>query len=121
RDDAERLLRILNDLLDLTRLEEGNAGLHKEPVAPAELLQAVTAEMQDQAAAHHLKLDCAVDPDLPALPLDRQRINYVFTNLITNAIKHSPPGGNIQLRASLAEDNSVLFSIIDHGPGIPEE
>jgi signal transduction histidine kinase len=121
RDDTERLLRILNDLLDLTRLEEGNAGLHKEPIATAELLPGVLAEMNDQAQAKGLKLNCVIEPDLPPVSVDRQRINHVFTNLLANAIKHSPAGGEISLRAALGPDNDIQFSITDQGPGIPEE
>jgi two-component system, NtrC family, sensor histidine kinase KinB len=121
RDDTERLLRILNDLLDLTRLEEDNEGLHKEPVAPVELLQSAMAEISDQALAKTLKMNCVPDPDLPAVSVDRQRINHVFTNLISNAIKHSPVGGEIVLRAARVGDDSVQFSISDEGAGIPEE
>src|SRR6266853_1506458 len=65
RDDAERMLRILNDLLDLARLEAGDAQLHKEPAAPAELLQGVIAETAERASAKGLKLSCMVEPDLP--------------------------------------------------------
>jgi len=121
RSDADRLLRILNDLLDLTRLEEGNAGLHKEPIATADLVQSVIKEMKEQATAKRLKLNCVVEPQLPPVSVDRQRINHVFTNLITNAIKHSPAGGEIVLRAAPAEDHHVQFSITDQGAGIPEE
>jgi len=121
RSDADRLLRILNDLLDLTRLEEGNAGLHKEPIATADLVQSVIKEMKEQATAKRLKLNCVVEPRLPPVSVDRQRINHVFTNLITNAIKHSPAGGEIVLRAAPAEDHHVQFSITDQGAGIPEE
>jgi len=121
RDDTERLLRILNDLLDLARLEEGNAELHSEQVAPTELMQMVTEEITDTASAKGLKLSCKLEPGLPPVAVDRQRISHVFTNLITNAIKHSPPGGEIQLRAASAADGCVQFSIADQGPGIPEE
>jgi signal transduction histidine kinase len=121
RNDTERLLRILNDLLDLTRLEEGGAELHKEKVPPTELLQSVMDEMGDRVSAKSLKMNCAVEPDLPAVFVDRQRISHVFTNLVTNAIKHSPAGGEILLRAALAADNELQFSVIDQGPGIPEE
>ena len=121
RDDTERLLRILNDLLDLARLEGGDAELHREKIAPAELLEAMVTETVDNAAAKDLKLISAVDPDLPAVSVDRQRISHVFSNLITNAIKHSPAGGAIHLRATRATENGILFSVIDEGPGIPEE
>jgi signal transduction histidine kinase len=121
RSDTERLLRILNDLLDLARLEEGNDELRKEKMFPVELLQSVIDEMADKVAAHGLKLSCIIEPDLPAVLVDRQRVNHVFTNLITNAIKYSPAGGEIFLRADRAEENSVEFSVSDQGPGISEE
>jgi signal transduction histidine kinase len=121
RNDTERLLRILNDLLDLARLDEGHAGLRKEPVAPSELLAGVLQEMTDKFTAKNLNVNFIVEPDLPAVMVDRQRINHVFTNLMSNAIKHSPVDGEILLRAKPSENNEVEFSITDQGPGIPEE
>jgi len=121
RNDTERLLRILNDLLDLARLDEGHAGLRKEPVAPSELLAGVLQEMADKFTAKNLNVNFIVEPDLPAVLVDRQRINHVFTNLMSNAVKHSPMDGEIILRAKPAENKDVEFSITDHGPGIPEE
>jgi signal transduction histidine kinase len=121
RNDTERLLRILNDLLDLARLEEGNAGLHLEPAAPAELMVVVMQEMVDKVATKNLNVNFDVQPDLPAVLVDRQRINHVFSNLVSNAIKHSPVDGEIILGATLVEDKNVEFSVSDQGPGIPEE
>ena len=121
RNDTERLLRILNDLLDLARLEEGNDSLRKEPVAPAELLTGVMKEMASKFSAKGLNVNFMIDPDLPAVPVDRQRINHVFTNLLSNAIKHSPANGEIILGARLVKDNNVEFSVTDQGPGILEE
>lgn len=121
RGDTERLLRILNDLLDLARLEEGNPELRRENVAPAALLQAAVEETADRAAARGLKLDWAADSDLPEVCVDRQSIGHIFTNLMTNAIKHSPAGAEIRLRASRWDDNSVRFTIADAGPGVPSE
>ena len=120
RNDTERLLRILNDLLDLARLDERGAELHKEKVAPAELLQRVIEENADKISARGLRMQCTVDPSLPSVLVDRQRIGHVFTNLVSNAVKHSPPGGEIQLRATRV-DGEVQFSVTDHGAGIPEE
>ncbi|HTY88601.1 MAG TPA: ATP-binding protein [Candidatus Acidoferrum sp.] len=121
RNDTERLLRILNDLLDLARLEEGNAALRLEPVAPAALLAVVMQEMVDKFSDKNLNVNCVVEPDLPAVSVDRQRIDHVFSNLVSNAIKHSPANGAITLRAGMAEDDSVEFSVTDQGPGVPEE
>jgi NtrC-family two-component system sensor histidine kinase KinB len=121
REDSERLLRILNDLLDLTRLEEGRTDLNKEKTAPADLVQSVADLMRDAVAAKNLKLICKTEPGLPAVMVDRQRINHVFTNLINNAIKYSPPKGEILLEATRTGDREVQFSVIDHGPGVPED
>jgi signal transduction histidine kinase len=121
RDDTERLLRILNDLLDLARLDEGNAELRIEPVAPSELLQRAIEDSADSASAKGINLSCAAHPGLPPVAVDRQRISHVFTNLVANAIKHSPAAGEIQLSAAAAGNGSVQFSVADQGPGIPEE
>jgi signal transduction histidine kinase len=121
RNDTDRLLRILNDLLDLARLEDGNTALRLEPVAPAELLAVVMKEMVDKVSAKNLNVNFRVEPDLPVIPVDRQRINHVFSNLVSNAIKHSPANGEITLGAVPAEDHGVEFSVTDQGPGIPEE
>jgi signal transduction histidine kinase len=121
REDTERLLRILNSLLDLARLEEGIAGLQRERVFPVEIVRDVMGELADKVKARGMKLRNIVQPDLPAVLVDRQRINHVFTNLITNAIKHSPPGSDVLLEASLAEEGAVEFSVTDSGPGVPEE
>jgi len=121
RDDAERLLHILNDLLDLTRLEEGNNDLYKEMTAPGELIQNVADIMREALKPKNLKLTCSVEPRLPPVLVDRQRINHVFTNFLNNAIKYSPYGGEILLSAERAEDHEVQFSVADHGPGVPED
>jgi signal transduction histidine kinase len=121
REDTERLLRILNNLLDLARLEEGSAGLQKQKVFPTELAESVLEQMKDKALDRGLTIQCAVEPDLPAVSVDPQRINHVFTNLVTNAIKHSPDHGEILFRVTRAEENAVQFSVLDRGPGVPEE
>jgi len=90
-------------------------------VAPADLLRAVLEETADQVSARVLRTRCALDTDLPRVSVDRTRISHVFTNLVTNAMKHSPPGGEIILRAAKSDDHNVLFTIEDEGYGIPVE
>lgn len=121
RDDAERLLRILNDLLDLARLEAGNAELRKEPVPPGELLEHVAREAADQAAAGRVRVHWSAESPLPAVHVDRQRISHVFGNLVSNAIKHSPAGADVKLHAVSGEEGGVQFTVTDSGPGVPEE
>ncbi len=121
RDDSERLLRILNDLLDLTRLEEGNTDLYKEKTTPAEMVQGAADIMRESVTNRKFRLTCRIEPDLPPVLVDRQRINHIFTNFIDNAAKYSPAGGEIVVEAKRAEDHEVQFSVIDQGPGVPED
>jgi signal transduction histidine kinase len=121
RKEAERLLRILNDLLDLTRLEAGQSTLNKEGVAPAELVQTVLDEARQRVVDQGLTLSSSVQPDLPAVLVDQQRIGHVFHNFISNALSHSPRASDIQVRAARTDDDGIQFSVIDRGPGVPEE
>lgn len=121
RNDTDRLLQLLTDQLDLARLDDVNAGLRKEPVAPSALLAGALQEMAGKFSAKGLNVNCIVEPDLPPVWVDRQRIHHVFTSLISNAIKHSPVSGEIILRAKPAENKDVEFSVTDQGHGIPEE
>ncbi|HVR36417.1 MAG TPA: ATP-binding protein, partial [Methylomirabilota bacterium] len=121
RKDSERLLRILNDLLDLTRLEQGNTGLNRETTPADVLLRHAVEPLEELIKARGLQLHCETDPSLPAVSVDVQRIEHVFSNLITNAGKHSPKHGKIIVSASHGEDGGVRFSVRDQGPGIPPE
>jgi signal transduction histidine kinase len=120
-DDAERLLRMLNTLLDLARLEQGNTELQKEETPPAELIRDVIDEMNETVAALGRKLRSGVSDGLPAVSVDRHRIGHVFSNFITNAVKHSPPGAEILVRAIRSEDGGVEFCVADPGPGVSKE
>ncbi|MBI2924902.1 MAG: HAMP domain-containing protein [Verrucomicrobia bacterium] len=121
RDEAERLLRILNDLLDLARLDEGSAGLHLEAVLPTTLVDEAVGDVQELAQMKGRQVTAEVEPLLPCVCVDRQRISHVFANLLVNALKHSPPSAPVRLRASLEPPDRVRFSVIDGGPGIPDE
>jgi signal transduction histidine kinase/HAMP domain-containing protein len=121
RDDADRLLRILNDLLDLSRLESGVTALSREPVPADELLTAMAAEMKTLADAAGQRLTVRVGAGVTTVPVDRDRIRHVFINLLTNASKYSPAGSEIALYAEGTPDGFVRLGVRDHGPGIPPE
>lgn len=121
RKDSERLIRILDELLDIARLEAGVASLIKEPVQPADLVQSIVDEARRNATELAVTLSTTVEPGLPPVLVDRQKIGYVFHNFISNAIKYSPRGGEIHIAATATEDRSVQFSVRDHGPGISAE
>ncbi len=121
RDDADRLLRILNDLLDLSRLESGASALSRVPASPGELLAAMAAEMRPQVEAVGQRITVQVGEGIGSVAVDRDRIRHVFINLLTNASKYSPPGSEIVLYAEPFPDGFVRFGVRDDGPGIPVE
>lgn len=121
RDDADRLLRILDNLLDLTRLEAGATTLDLQEIAVSELLTEIAAEARSlmKAAGVHLVVSNA--EELGRIRVDGARIRHVFSNVLANAAKFSPPGGVITLAATAAPLGFVRFSVRDTGPGIPAE
>jgi NtrC-family two-component system sensor histidine kinase KinB len=125
REDADRLLRTLNDLLDLAKLEQGPAQLQLVEVAAAEIVETAMRETREVANAAGISLKTEVMPDLPKVRIDRQRLAYVFANFITNAIKYSPNGSLVVIRAGMGQtrngNESVRFSVKDEGPGIAPE
>jgi len=121
RDDAERLLRILDDLLDLSRLEGGAAALNLAPEKVDRLLDVMAAEVRPTIDAAGQRLVVRATGALPAVSVDRDRIRYVFINLLTNASKYSPDGSEITLYAEATADGFVKFGVRDYGPGIPPE
>jgi signal transduction histidine kinase len=124
RDDADRLLKTLNDLLDLAKLEQGPTQLVLNPFAPADLVESAVREMREIARAAEVDLKTKIEPELPEILIDRQRMDYVITNLIFNAIKYSPKGSEVLVQASIGQTRTsqpgVRISVKDKGPGIAE-
>lgn len=121
RKDSERLLRMLDALLDIARLEAGDSSLHREIIPAAALVTSVLEETQSFIAARGFKLAIRLPSDLPAVLVDQQQIGQVFQNFIANAMKHSPPRGTILVAARRLADGSVCFSVTDRGPGVAPE
>ena len=118
---ARRMSRLIEDLLDVTRLEGGK----RLPIEPSTVTAAgLLAETEDlfraQAAVGGVAMDFEVDPDMPPVRADHHRVMQVLSNLIGNSMKFTPAGGRISVRAKLVGDE-VLFSTSDTGPGIPKE
>jgi signal transduction histidine kinase len=118
---AKRMQRLIEDLLDVTRLEGGK----RLPIEPAPLdiesLFGETYELfKSQAATSSIMLQYQRDDGVPPVHADRHRVLQVLSNLIGNAMKFTPSGGMIIYRAS-SQDSSVLITIADNGPGIPKK
>jgi signal transduction histidine kinase len=120
RQDSERLLGMVNDLLDLTRIEQGRVRLDQNPVASADLVAEAVDRFEGRARDAGIELSAAVSFGLPAVRVDRERIGHVFDNLIGNALAHTERGGSIHVSAE-PEGNFVKFSVKDTGEGIAAE
>ena len=118
-DEAARMHRLVLNLLDLARLDAGTFEFNRAPVDLVALLRGVVARLSPQAAQARVKLALQVE-DLPSLIGDGDRLAQVFTNLVDNAIKHTPPGGDVQITARL-EDGQALIAVHDRGEGIPPQ
>ncbi len=121
RDDADRLLRILDSLLDLTRLEAGASTLERSPVAVGALLGPIADEARVFISAAGQQLVVKVDPGLADVNVDSNRLRHVFINLLSNASKYSPPSGTITLSAEANPPGFVRFAVRDQGEGVPPE
>jgi signal transduction histidine kinase len=117
-DSAIHLLRLISDMLDLTKLESGTAVIAVEPMEVAPLVEEVRALTEVLATTKGLRVATAVDPTL-AVVADRQRVKQILLNLVGNALKFTTTGG-VTIAATAAEE-SVAFVVRDTGRGIPAE
>ena len=120
RDDSERLLEMINDLLDLAKLESGEAGLPHLAMGARELVDNSAGSLREYVEARGLRLAVKTGPDLPKVAVDATQIAHVFSNFVSNAVKYTKRGEEIVIQAARC-DGAVRFSVIDHGPGIPPE
>jgi two-component system OmpR family sensor kinase len=116
-DESGRMHRMVVELLDLARLDSGIAEIERLPVNLNALLQAIYEKFQPIAQQAEVTLHLQLDA-LPEVQGDGDRLSQVFTNLVDNAIKFTPPGGTVTLSSQVADDY-VSLSVEDGGPGIP--
>jgi two-component system, NtrC family, sensor histidine kinase KinB len=121
RTNSDRLFEMIEDLLDLARFEGGAALIEKKPVSSQRLVEEIAEREKGLVASRGLKLSVEIEPHLPRVEISRPRIDQVFANFISNAVKYSPPGGTIVLQARRESANTVRFAVRDEGPGIPKE
>jgi signal transduction histidine kinase len=109
----------VDSLLDLRRLEAGELGLQRLPVAVEALLMEAVEQVQPMVASKHLHLRTVVALDLPPAAADADLLRRVVVNLLDNAIKYTPQGGSITLGAKRS-GSTLTVSVRDTGPGVPE-
>ena len=117
-NSTDRLAKLVDNLLDTSRLEAGLLNLEKMPVSMNQLIQGVAAEASIRDSQHHILV--MKGKKLPKANIDAKRIRQVLDNLIDNATKYSPPNTEIMISAEQS-GNELLISVTDQGPGIPTE
>jgi two-component system sensor histidine kinase KdpD len=117
-EQAARLSRIVTNLLDLSRMESGTLRPERGWYDLSALVDDVVGRLRSLASTHRVHV--AVPDDLPPVPLDYIEIDQVLTNLLENAVRHTPPGTDIEIAARV-EDGAVVVEVGDNGPGIAAE
>lgn len=117
---ARHLLEIINEVLDMSKIEAGRLELYEEKINVEELIEAVTRIMTSRAFSASLDIKIDIEKDVPHLYADPRLIRQVMINLLTNAIKYSEQGGRIDIKA-YSKDRNLIFEIIDEGVGIPSD
>ena len=115
-----RLLKLINDLLDLVRLESGRMEIKREPLEVADFVKGIASAARQVADDKRLRLETFVDPALASVLADRDKLEKILLNLVFNALKFTPSGGKVALRAEKLGQEFVL-SVADTGMGISEK
>ncbi len=120
-ESGRHLVGIINDILDLSKVEAGKADLEEDVTSPASVVAQALDVMRQAIDAAQLRAEIRAQPDLPDLLIDARKINQVLLNLLSNAVKFTPPGGRVRLEAKRAADGGVELIVTDSGIGIAHD
>jgi two-component system phosphate regulon sensor histidine kinase PhoR len=118
--EVDVLTQMVQELLELSRIESGQVGFEIAPVSVADVVRPPVERLRPQAERADLQLSFDLPPDLPLILADAERMQQVVTNLVHNAIKFTPSGGRVEVLAT-AGQNEVIISVRDTGVGIPAD
>ncbi len=119
-EDVERLRALVEELLNLSRIEVGRLELNVQAIRPEFICEKAVSRVESQAEVKQISLSLKAASDLPSVRADLEKIDWVLMNLLANALKFTPAGGHIQVKVAAA-GNNVQFSVADDGEGIPYE
>jgi two-component system, NtrC family, sensor histidine kinase KinB len=120
REDSDRLNQIVENLLDMGRIESGRALMDLQPERPERLIAKAVERMSSAFQDRGIDLISDISQDLPAVLADAPRIELVFVNLLNNALRFTPAGGHVRVSAA-GDKDAVQFTVEDTGPGIPAQ
>ena len=120
RDDTERLRAMVEELLDVVRIEAEAGALHRVSIDPSGLLHEVAEAHRAIAREKGVSLDVDPGAEQASASVDPERLSIALSNLVSNAIRHTPPGGRVTLRSS-RDDSALRIDVADTGEGIPAD
>jgi len=118
--DSNRLANLINDLLDLSKIESGKMKMNFIPLEPVSMIRRAVAIMENQAQARSIAIKLNLTPDLPKIKADETRFSQVMINLLDNAIKYTPENGSVVITANVV-NNALQIDVADTGIGISEK
>jgi PAS domain S-box-containing protein len=118
---SRHLLDIINDVLDMSKIEAGKVELIESEVAISEVLSSVLRIMGDRANTSSIELNFQVEEGIPHIKADQRLLRQVLINLVSNAVKFSPPGKTVIVKAFTLSDNHIRLIVEDEGCGIPAD
>jgi Amt family ammonium transporter len=117
-DSGTHLLSIINDILDLSKIEADSYELHEDRLSLDDVMMACSRMIRTRAESGRLKLSVEIEPDLPLLLADERALKQMVINLVSNAVKFTPEGGSVSLRARMEPDGRLALEVADTGIGI---
>ena len=120
-DSGRHLLHLINEILDLTRIESGRYELHEEPLRLADIADECHKLLKLRADSKGLQVIDDFAPDLPVVWADQRAMRQICLNLMSNALKFTPKGGRITLCVGASDNGGQYLAVRDNGPGIPED
>lgn len=120
-DSGRHLLQLINEILDLSRIEAGRYELHEEPARLTDIVEDCHRLLKLRAESKGLRLVLDFEQRLPQIWVDERAIRQICLNLLSNALKFTPKGGTITIRLATTQEGGQLLSVRDTGPGIPKD
>lgn len=119
--NADRLLKLISDLLDISKIEAGEFRLSRQMINIGKIIQEAAESLERWRETKKIRLKIEIEPNLPDVYADPDRVNQIFVNLLSNAIKFTPANGQITIKAEVQEKGDYLeISVRDTGIGIPQ-